>query len=164
MILQEKAAARLTELFLQGNTLKDLAVNFTMIAILPALAEEFLFRGVLQRMLSEWTRNQHAGIIIAAFVFSFVHFQFFGFLPRFLLGIYFGYLLFWTGSLWVPVIAHLANNGMAVIYYHFSPEKIGSTKLDTIGTQSDYVLYLSVFITCILTGAIYIYSKNNKSA
>jgi membrane protease YdiL (CAAX protease family) len=160
MVLQEEAAGRLTELFLASNTYSSLMFNFAMIAILPALAEEFLFRGVLQRLMCDWTKNEHAGIIISAFIFSFIHFQFFGFLPRFMLGIYFGYLLLWSGSLWVPIAAHLINNGMAVIYYHFSTDN----KLDTIGTSGDsnYMFYISVFITCTLIGLIYMHEKSRK--
>jgi membrane protease YdiL (CAAX protease family) len=145
-------------LFLLSDSTGDLLVNFMMIAILPAIGEEFLFRGVLQRLFINWTRNAHVGILVSAFLFSFIHFQFYGFVPRFLLGLYFGYLMFWSASIWVPVAAHLINNGMAVLYYHFADKPAGETKLDTIGTtgNGNYLLYLSVFLTCVLIGMIYL--------
>ena len=85
-------------------------------AILPAIGEELLFRGVFQRLLTEWTRNIHWGIILAALLFSFFHFEFYGFLPRFLLGVFFGYLFVWTSSIWVPILAHFTNNFIIVVY------------------------------------------------
>ena len=77
------------------------------------------------------------GIRITAFLFSFIHFQFYGFFPRFLLGLYFGYLLVWSGSIWVPVTAHFINNGLAVFYYHFAADPMGETSLDKIGTGDE---------------------------
>jgi uncharacterized protein len=160
----EESAGRLTELFLAGERFSDLAVNIVMIAILPALGEELLFRGVLQRLFIEWTKNNHAGIWIAAFLFSFIHFQFYGFLPRFLLGLYFGYLMVWSSSIWVPVAGHFINNGFAVIYYHFADKSIGETAMDKLGTGTDthYTLYISVFLTAILLGVIFLKEKERK--
>lgn len=161
MIQMEESAAELTELFLETGTTADLLLNFVMIAILPALGEEFLFRGVIQSIFVKWFRNSHIAVIVTAFLFSFIHFQFFGFLPRFALGLYFGYLLIWSGSIWLPVAAHLVNNGLAVIYYHFTPGTPGKSTIDNIGLSEDsrYVLYLSVFITAIVIGIIYMREK-----
>jgi hypothetical protein len=159
----EETAGRLTELFLAGGNGMDLAVNIVMIALLPALGEEFLFRGLLQGLFIEWTRNKHAGIWIAAFLFSFIHFQFYGFLPRFLLGLYFGYLLVWSSSIWVPVTGHFINNGFAVIYYHYSNRPMGETNMDKLGTGSNshFALYLSMLLTALLVG--YTYLNENRS-
>jgi membrane protease YdiL (CAAX protease family) len=161
----EESAGRLTELFLVGNNAYDLVLNLIMIAILPALGEEFLFRGLLQRLFIEWTRNNHLGIWITAFVFSFIHFQFYGFLPRFLLGLYFGYLLVWSGSIWVPVTGHFINNGVAVIYYHFAAKPMGETPMDKLGTDpgNHVVLYLSVFFTAILIGLTFLREREIRA-
>lgn len=157
----EESAGRLTELFLVTQSTSDLIVNFIMIAILPAIGEELLFRGVIQRLFAEWTRNAHVAILITAFLFSFIHFQFYGFLPRFMLGIFFGYLMVWSGSIWVPMAAHLFNNGMAVIYYHFTSQPVGDTTIDTIGRgESSYVIYLSVFLTSLLMATIYLHERS----
>jgi membrane protease YdiL (CAAX protease family) len=165
MINLEESAAKLTELFLRSDSVADLLINLFMIALLPAIGEEFLFRGVVQRLLSEWTKNNYVGIIITAFLFSFIHFQFYGFVPRFLLGLYFGYLMFWSGSIWVPVIAHFVNNGLAVFYYHFAAKPMGDTPLDTVGTpgNGNYILYISVFLTSLIIGMIYLKEKSNKA-
>lgn len=157
----EENAGRVTELFLAGENTRDLALNMLMIGILPALGEEFLFRGVLQRLFAEWTKNIHLGVWISAFLFSFIHLQFYGFLPRLLLGLYFGYLLVWSGSIWVPVAGHFMNNGFAVIYYHFSGLPMGDTYMDKMGTetQSHFWLYLSVFFTLVLVALIFIQER-----
>ena len=162
----EESAERLTVLFLRGETMSDLAVNLVMIAVLPALGEELLFRGVLQRLLTEWTRNAHAGVLIGAFVFSFIHFQFYGFIPRFLLGMYFGYLLLWSSSLWIPIAAHFMNNGFAVVYYHFSKAPMGETGMDKLGTGSNgnTMVYLSAFLAFVLIGMIFIHERNRRPA
>jgi hypothetical protein len=158
----EESAEKLTQLFLKSNSWTDLTVNLIMIAVLPAIGEEFLFRGHLQKLFIRMTRNNHAGIIISALLFSFIHLQFYGFLPRFLLGLYFGYLLFWSGSIWVPVTAHLINNGVAVLYYHFAGDPMGETVLDKAGTGEDgnYIVYLSVFITSLVIAMIYLQERN----
>ncbi len=161
IIAMEESANQLTQLFLDGHNNTDLIVNLIMIAILPAIGEEFLFRGVFQRLFTEWTRNHHWGVILGAFMFSFFHFQFFGFIPRFLLGVYFGYLLVWSGTIWLPVVAHFINNGLAVIYYHFSSGQLGETMLDQVGTETEgyYALIGSILFTTLLIYATYRYVK-----
>jgi uncharacterized protein len=160
----EESAGKLTGLFLTGGDGFTLALNLFMIAVLPALGEEFLFRGLIQRLFTELARNKHVGIWLAAFLFSFIHFQFYGFLPRFLLGLYFGYLLAWSGSIWVPVTGHFINNGIAVLYYHFAAEPMGETAMDKLGTSKDYnfVLYLSIISTALLVAYTYVRQRERK--
>lgn len=160
----EESAGKLTGLFLTGGDAFTLALNLFMIAVLPALGEEFLFRGLIQRLLTELSKNKHAGIWLAAFLFSFIHFQFYGFLPRFLLGLYFGYLLAWSSSIWVPVTGHFVNNGVAVLYYHFTTEPMGETTMDKLGTSQDtnYVLYISIIAAALLVGYTYLRKRERK--
>ena len=110
----ETEALELTVAFLQMRSPFDFLLNLFVIAILPALGEELLFRGCLQPVLQRLTNSPHLGIWLAAAVFSFIHFQFYGFLPRLLLGALFGYLFYWSGNLWYPMIAHFLNNGLQV--------------------------------------------------
>jgi uncharacterized protein len=160
----EESAGKLTGLFLTGGDAFTLALNLFMIAVLPALGEEFLFRGLIQRLLTELSKNKHAGIWLAAFLFSFIHFQFYGFLPRFLLGLYFGYLLAWSSSIWVPVTGHFVNNGVAVLYYHFTTEPMGETTMDKLGTSkdTDFVLYISIIAAALLVGYTYLRERERK--
>ena len=156
MKAREEEATVLTERFLQADSLGGLLVNIGLMALLPALAEEMSFRGVLQgvmsrqpsaisRQRSEGSRQpsaislqpsavsrqksevsrqpsevSQAAIWVTAFIFSAIHVQFYGFVPRMLMGAMFGYVLAWTGSLWVPIVMHFVNNGVAVVSYQIS--------------------------------------------
>lgn len=112
---QEAVAEQLTNMLLAGKGVVTLLFNLLVIAIAAGITEEFLFRGALQRVLSKWTSNHHLIIWTAAIVFSIFHMQFYGFLPRMLLGAYFGYLLYWSQNIWIPVFAHFVNNAVVVI-------------------------------------------------
>ena len=111
----EDQAQALTKVFLKMPTTQDLLFNLFLIALLPAVAEEFFFRGVVQKIFYEGTRNVHAAVWLGAALFSFIHFQFLGFLPRLFLGVILGYLFVYSGSIWVPIAAHALNNGSQVI-------------------------------------------------
>lgn len=110
MISSEKSAGAITSQMLNMQTWGDFLMNVLVIAILAGVGEELMFRGVLQRIFLDWTKNTHLSILITAFIFSAIHFQFFGFLPRMALGILLGYMLVWSRNLWVPIIAHTVNN------------------------------------------------------
>lgn len=112
---QEELAEQLTNLFLAGDGISAFLANLLVMAIIAAITEEFLFRGVLSRVFEKWTRNPHIAIWCIAILFSAFHLQFYGFIPRMLLGAYFGYLLYWSKNIWIPVVAHLANNAYSII-------------------------------------------------
>ncbi|PWD99653.1 CPBP family intramembrane glutamic endopeptidase [Marinilabilia rubra] len=122
----EDSARDIIYRFLDTDNSALLFINILMIAILPALGEEMLFRGVLQPIFREWLKNKHLAILITAFLFSAIHLQFFTFLPRFFLGIALGYLMVWGHNLWYPIAGHFANNFLSLIvfyyYRHTNPE------------------------------------------
>lgn len=111
----ENTAAELQEKFLSGTSYLDLLINVVVMAITPAICEELLFRGVLQNQLAKWFKNVHIAVWVAAIIFSAIHFQFYGFFPRIILGAALGYLLVYGKSLWLPIVAHCLNNFMAVV-------------------------------------------------
>jgi uncharacterized protein len=119
MRIKEDAASDLTVLLVKSLNIPDLLLNIFILAVIPAIAEEMIFRGVLQRLLCKIFRSDHWGIWITAILFSAFHLQFFGFLPRLILGLCFGYLFFWSGNLWLPVLAHFANNFVPVVMAYF---------------------------------------------
>ena len=116
----EDAAEATVQLMLGGHTPANLLLNILLIGVLAGFSEELFFRGAMQRLLGTTRMSQTAAIWITAIVFSAVHFQFFGFVPRLLLGAYFGFLLVWSGSLWLPILIHTLNNSLFVVLQHFT--------------------------------------------
>jgi uncharacterized protein len=157
----EERAEELTKAFLKVENIGGLMFNLFMIALLPAIGEELLFRGVIQRIFTEWTRSHHWGIWLSAIIFSALHIQFYGFIPRMLLGVLFGYLLVWSGSIWLPIIAHFFNNAFAVIAMYLIDRGIINPELEEIGTgaESYYAAFLSLGIVILL---ILLLRKDNK--
>jgi membrane protease YdiL (CAAX protease family) len=127
-----------------------------MIALIPALGEEFLFRGTVQRIFAEWFRSEHLAIWAAALLFSLMHYQFLGLIPRVMLGALFGYLFAWTGSIWVAVLAHFVNNGLAVVYYYCFFRGNVEVEPDHIGMEENAVIMIiaSVVLTILLLAVI----------
>ncbi|MEO7923736.1 MAG: type II CAAX endopeptidase family protein [Chitinophagaceae bacterium] len=106
---------------LSRHTIKDLILNIVCIAGLAAIGEELLFRGIAQRLLIKIFKSPLAGIIVAAFLFSAMHLQFYGFFPRFVLGILLGLIYWYSGSLWVPILAHFMYDAVLVTLLYFNP-------------------------------------------
>jgi membrane protease YdiL (CAAX protease family) len=119
MRIKEEEMAQMTKQMLVMGSLNILLVNMLMLAIIPGLGEELIFRACLQKVLGRWTGNYHLAIWISAIIFSSIHFQFYGFFPRMFLGALFGYMFVWSGNIWLPILAHFLNNGMAVVGAYF---------------------------------------------
>lgn len=149
---KENDAARITDAFLKVETVGGLAFNLFMVALLPAIGEELLFRGVIQKIFTRMTKNAHWGIWISAIWFSAMHVQFFGFVPRLLLGALFGYLLVWSGSIWLPILGHFINNGLAVLALYFVNKGTINPGVEEYGSTSGsyYAAFVSVLIVVFL--------------
>ncbi len=166
---QEEAAARLTEQFMQVDTVGGLLVNLGLMALLPALCEEVTFRGMFQSLLfpepasvhaplHRLTRRHHLVIWLVAAIFSFIHFQFYGFIPRLLMGAMFGYMVAWTGSLWVPMLMHCVNNAATVLsYYYVYTHGLDPNSLESIGISS--TLWLGILCLIAVPAALYLFHR-----
>ena len=163
---RELEAAGLTELLMSDASYKGLVINLLLMAVLPAVAEEFTFRGVLQRFFTskKYMGNvsngvPHIAIWVTAIIFSAIHMQFYGFVPRMLMGALFGYMLVWTGSLWVPMLMHFVNNALAVLLY-FMANRAGweMDKIDTIGTSN--TLWLGIASMVLTIVGIYMFRRS----
>ncbi|OEK03222.1 hypothetical protein BFP97_17580 [Roseivirga sp. 4D4] len=140
----EEQLAETTEKFTTFNNFTQFLFGFLVIAILPGIGEELLFRGVLQNSLHKLTKNAHVAIWVSAFIFGAIHLQFYGLVPRMLLGAVFGYLYVWSGNIWYPIISHIANNGIAVIMtYAMSDVNLDETEAVPVAYQ---IIGVVVFI------------------
>lgn len=115
----EDAAMEITEMLLAGRSVVDLMTNLLILGLFAAVSEEFFFRGALQQFIHEKVRNDHLSVWITALIFSAIHFQFFGFLPRLLLGALLGYLFLYTRNLWSAIFFHFINNASVVLLSFF---------------------------------------------
>jgi uncharacterized protein len=136
---KEDRASDIMGFLLGSDTIRAVTVNLLTLAVVPAFAEELLFRGVFQQLLIKVFRSSHAGIWITAILFSAVHFQFYGFLPRMILGLMFGYLFLWTGSLWSAIIPHFINNAIPVIMTFLSGRVSAISQTDLQGSIFPYL-------------------------
>jgi membrane protease YdiL (CAAX protease family) len=151
MRAKEDEAMKMTILLLKVDHAWDFFINLFIIALLPAVAEEFIFRGAVQRSFTRMFHNPHVAIWITAIIFSAIHVQFFGFLPRLLLGAAFGYIYWWTGSLWYTMLAHFLNNAYAVCLAWYM--QVHHMPMDSLDNSSNFTWYqyvisllLSIFL------------------
>lgn len=121
---QEEEAAKSIKALLSRHSIQDLAWNIISIAGLAAVGEELLFRGMVQRLLIKWFKSPWAGILVAAFLFSAMHVQFYGFLPRFVLGILLGAVYWYSGSLWTAILAHFVYDAFLIVLVYFNPASL----------------------------------------
>lgn len=132
----EDTAQAATRVMLDTRSFGGLVVGILVIGIFTGFSEELLFRGTFQRVLASGGMNSHVAVWTAAAVFSLLHFQFFGFLPRLLLGAFFGYLLLWTGSIYISAAAHALNNSVYVLLHWLTLRGDTSIHADYLGVTT----------------------------
>lgn len=160
----EESARQSVKTLLGGSTAWDLVVSMLIVAVLAGFSEEIFFRGALQRLLGSGGMNRHLAIWVTALIFSAFHMQFYGFFPRLLLGALFGYLLYWSGSLWLPVAVHTFNNALVVFatwYAGINPES-GISKVDTVGTSSPGMVIGSIIATAFAIKVFLTVTKKSR--
>ncbi|MEE1947318.1 CPBP family intramembrane glutamic endopeptidase [Pedobacter sp. KR3-3] len=159
----ESQGEETTKAILKMSTVGGLLVNITVVALIPAICEEFIFRGALQRCFLRWMKNPHVAIWVSAAIFSTIHFQFFGFFPRMFLGAMFGYIYFWTKNIWYTVFAHFLNNAYAVcVAFYMQKHNLPIDKDDTAGLPW-YVALISLALTVALFGSLKQQTKPKES-
>ena len=119
---QSSSSQDFVDRVLSQKGVATLLLNLFVMAVVPAVCEEFFFRGALQTVMMRWLRNPHVAIGVTAALFSLMHGEFFAFLPRFFLGVLLGYLFYYSGSMLVNMCAHFFNNAVVVIVYYLYAE------------------------------------------
>jgi membrane protease YdiL (CAAX protease family) len=147
---KEEMLGELTKFLTQFNTTSQMLMGLLAFALVPAIGEELVFRGILQPNLARWTGNHHAAIWISAFIFSAIHVQFFGFFPRMALGVIFGYLYFWSKNLWVPIAAHFMNNGFTVVMLYLQKQKLVTADIESTSALPWYYGITSLLLSIAL--------------
>ena len=162
MVQAEEAAAETTKQLLDFHSVGMLIACTFVVGFMAGLSEEMLFRGAMLRTMQDSRLGDHTAVWITAIIFSAIHVQFFGFVPRMLLGVWLGYLLVWTRSLWVPIIAHTLNNATVVFMTFLSnrgiiPEGYG----DNLGIPSPGSLPWLAIASLIASIAIAVWAHHH---
>jgi len=151
----EDEAQAETGTLLQMKTLSQMLFVLLVVGLLTAIAEEFLFRGCIQTIFTRWTKSTHWGIWIAAIIFSLIHMEFFGFVPRLMLGVFFGYFVAYSGSVWTGVWGHFINNGSQVVLTYLFKQK-----MTTIDPDASHFNYAIISLSIISTAFLFVVYRN----
>ena len=142
---------RMMEMFLTENgSVWIFFANIVVMALIPAVSEEFIFRGAIQQTCAKWFDNHHIAIIVTAAVFSLIHFDLFNFIPRFIMGIVLGYLFYFSGSIWTSVCVHFFNNGVIVVMYYFT----GYNSTESIAFDNTILNVILVILSLVVSAAL----------
>ncbi|GGH46536.1 hypothetical protein GCM10007423_46340 [Dyadobacter endophyticus] len=158
---KEDQLSVMTEFLTSYNSFSQLLIALFVVTLLPALGEEMLFRGVIQTKIFQESRNIHLAIWVSAAIFSAIHFQFYGFLPRMMLGALFGYLYYWTGNLWVAILAHFVNNGFVLVMMYLHNVGIIEINIEEAKSMPFVLILASLLVSTAILGAI---RKNGQGA
>lgn len=146
----EQKGQQLTEMMTIFDSVTDFILSLLVIGIIHSIGEEFLFRGLVQNQLFVISKNAHVAIWLAGFIFSLVHLQFYGLVPRMFLGVLFGYLYYWSGNLLVPILAHFVNNGLMLILLYLYQKELITYNIESSNTVSLEVFALSLVFGVLL--------------
>jgi membrane protease YdiL (CAAX protease family) len=157
----EEDAARQIKFMLQRHTPDELIKNLVFISLFAGIGEEVFFRGVLQRIFIRMTQNPWMGIVLTAAIFSGIHFQFYGFFPRFLLGILLGAIYWYSGSLWTAILAHFLYDASVIVFLYVNPQAVND---DAIIKGQGVQLLVGALISLLITVSLLRYMKRKSTA
>lgn len=145
----ENQTAEILKKVLVMNTIGALLMNILVIGIIPGIGEELIFRGIIQKEFQTYVKNPYIAILISSIIFSALHLQFEGFLPRVVLGMILGLIYYWTGNLWVNIAVHAFNNGLQVLLTYFNPA-MADQDLESSVPVKWYAIIISLVFTIAL--------------
>jgi membrane protease YdiL (CAAX protease family) len=162
MQASENKAKILTEKLIYYSDIKGFLFALLIIAVLPAIGEEFLFRGITQNEFLSVLKNHHAAIWITGFLFSLLHFQFYGFFPRMLLGVTFGYLYYWSGNISIPMLVHFFNNALTLVVMNLYKQKLIPIDPESAESMPPLTIIISLLVFIFLLFTFKKYSDTGK--
>lgn len=151
--VQGNTMPRVLRTILQMDIPPEFLTNLFLIALVPAVGEELVFRGLAMKILQRMSGSVHLGIWLSAMMFSFFHFQIEGFLPRMVLGLVLGYTYQWSRSLWIPMLLHLLNNGLQVTAIYYGLSRYSELELEQLPDVPIYLIGVSL-ISLYLTARL----------
>uniref|UniRef100_A0A832G6Z8 CPBP family intramembrane metalloprotease n=1 Tax=Ignavibacterium album TaxID=591197 RepID=A0A832G6Z8_9BACT len=133
---------------LRASNIPELLLVVLVVAVVPAVSEEVMFRGFIQRSFEMKIKPFIAAFLTAVF-FSLYHFNPYGLIPLAVLGLYFGFAAYTSKTLLIPVLLHFLNNFTAVMLYYI----IGSEELikSDVSAKSGEDLGFYTLVTIALT-------------
>lgn len=155
LVASESASENLMEGLLVMPSPWEMIFSLVVMAVIPAIGEEMVFRGILQKQMQRITANPYTGILVTALIFSLAHFQIQRFFAIFLLGVVLGLVFYWTKNLWVPIAGHFVFNGTQVVAAYFSQED-----LDKLNAGEDTQLPFALIAFSLI--AVFFISKKLK--
>ena len=155
MRANEDSAMEATKKILSINTFGSLIATVFLVGALTGVGEELTFRGIIQKLISEKWSNPHIAIWVTAILFSAIHLQFFGFFPRMLLGAFFGYLLIWSRSIWLPIYAHFLNNSIAVVAAYMLNINLTTDEYEKVGTVDNGTIWMALVSLILFASCVY---------
>ena len=155
--IQEDKLMEMTKVLTNFDSPSSFVIGLLVVAVLPGIGEELVFRGLIQNELWRSSKNIHVAIWVSAFLFSAIHIQFFGFVPRLLLGALFGYLYYWSGNLLIPMVAHFFHNGFTLTMIYLYSRGTTEINIDSEESAPVYLVALCAVATFVL---LYYFRKN----
>ncbi len=153
--VKESELEQLTKFITSFGSIWQFLFGVLIIAVLPAIGEELLFRGLIQNLFGVALKNMHVAIWVTAFIFGAIHMQFYGLVPRILLGALFGYLYFWSGHLSIAMFAHFINNGFTLALLYLGQE--GIMEYDSESSANTPSILVVVFFFVVVSGLLLLF-------
>ncbi len=160
----ERTASDLTEFMAKTDTYPQLFMSILVMGVIAGIGEELIFRGIVLRKLLKGLNNEHLAVWLSAIIFSAIHFQFYGFMPRVILGALFGYLYIWTGNIRIPIAAHIFNNTLAVILFHLIHKGVISPEFEKMDSIPLPWVIASTIVFIVLLYTFYNRQKSHRTS
>ncbi len=157
----EQAARQTTEVMLSGDSVGTLVVGLLIVGVLTGVAEELFFRGGIQKLLMCTRMNPHVAVWLTAAIFSVMHFQIYGLIPRMLLGALFGYAVWWSGSLWLSIILHTINNSLVVATTWLAARTSVDVNVDQIGIGGQQLPIIAASVVLTIVTLYFMYKSSH---